>query len=98
MGPHRSSQSRGQLVSHSSLPSSVSTRTQWLGTSTHGGGASRWLRSVIERPGFNNSQVRSAVIAPQGMTVTFFAVAIMILSPMRDDWDRPSHPGRHPSI
>ena len=47
-----------------------------MGTSTQGAGASLWLRSVIERPGLSSSQVRSAVIAPHGMTVTLFAVAM----------------------
>ena len=74
MGPQRSSQSRGQLVSQRILPSSVSTRTQCVGTSTQGAGASLWWRSVMDRPGLISSQVRSAVIAPQGMTVTLFAV------------------------
>jgi hypothetical protein len=39
---------------------------------------------VIDRPGFSNSQVRSAVIAPQGITLTLFAVAMTILSALRD--------------
>jgi hypothetical protein len=39
---------------------------------------------VIDRPGLSSSQVRSAVIAPQGITLTLFAVAIMILSTLRD--------------
>src|SRR6202012_3036966 len=68
--PQWVSQSRGQLVSHSSLPSGVATSTQCVGTSTHSAGICLSWRRRIDRPGASSSQVRSAVIAPQGRMVT----------------------------
>ncbi len=52
---------------------------------------------MIDRPGLSSSQVRSAVIAPHGMMLTRFAVAIAeVLSPVREP--RPWHAAPHRSI
>jgi len=76
VGAQRVSQSRGQLVSHSSLPSGVSTSTQCVGTSTHSAGRCLFCRLRIARPGASSNQVRSAVIAPHGRMLTVVPVAI----------------------
>ena len=47
-----------------------------MGTSTQSIGAFFSERGLMLTPGLSSSQVRSAVIAPQGMTVSLFAVAI----------------------
>src|SRR5580700_6868923 len=78
VGAQCCSQSRGQLVSHSILPSGVSTSTQWVGTSTHSAGRCLFCRLRIARPGARRSQVRSAVIAPQGRMLT------VVPAPMQD--------------
>src|SRR5206468_11357943 len=76
VGAQRVSQSRGQLVSHSSLPSGVSTSTQCVGTSTHSAGRCLFCRVRIARPGASSNQVRSAVIAPHGRMLTVVPVVI----------------------
>src|ERR1700751_2874446 len=66
VGAQRVSQSRGQLVSHSSLPSGVSTSTACEGTSTHSAGRFLLCRLRIARLGARRSHVGTAGIAPHG--------------------------------
>src|SRR3954453_6238783 len=95
VGAQRSSQSRGQLVSHSSLPSGVSTSTQCVGHSIHSGGWSLVWRVRMARPGASSNQVRSVLIAPQGRMLTVVPVAMVAPSSEMGGW-RYRGPGRAP--